>query len=132
MDSQTLHMRQMPASWRTTAWQSSVPILGAEFGFQAHDGGVRLWSDASQSIRALNRPRADHNEAHAVVSSSTEPEAKDVRQIRHAMHRTMRVATVNQIFEGPAAGGKALPENTAVSTQTDTQRIHWLVRGSMI
>jgi hypothetical protein len=40
---------------------------------------VRLSSHDSQLMRALKRPRADHIEAHAVVSSSGEPEVMDDR-----------------------------------------------------
>jgi hypothetical protein len=54
-------------------------VLEAAFGLPPHGGRVRLSSRGSQLMRALKWPRADHIDAHAVVSSSGESEATDDR-----------------------------------------------------
>jgi hypothetical protein len=73
-------VRRMLASWQIWRHRKSrVVVLEVAFGLPPHGGGVRLSSRDSQLMRALKRPRADHINAHAVVSSSGEPEVVDGR-----------------------------------------------------
>jgi hypothetical protein len=122
----TLDGRRLRGARCSIAEQYSRP--GADSGFSTHDSGVRLGWDDSQSLWALNRPRADHNKAHAVVLSSTEPEAMGVRQIKRAIHRILRVAEVNQ-FRACCSGRQSTADSSAFSTHPDTQPDPWLGLG---
>lgn len=79
---------------------------------------MRLSPHDSQLMRALKRPRADHIEAHAVVSSSGEPEATDGRnfaQLKVHCIGSPQLALINQ-FRCNSSGTCRTPQDMVALT----------------